>query len=206
MSLDKRTWLIGSVKRIVTSKIDRMQNKIMMRLTIGSEAIFFISLMIAYAYFWQSGHFGQAATSHLDIFKTGVFTFLLISSSFCFYRAERAHRNGKTTPMVRWLLATVLLGFVFLAGQAHEYYGLLKQHLSISSSEFGSSFYALTGFHALHVLIGLVLISILLALSVRGYLSNSGSSLLATVGIYWHFVDVVWLCVFTLIYVLPYCI
>lgn len=106
--------------------------------------------------------------------------------------------------MKAWLLATISLGLIFLAGQAHEYYHLLNQNLTMSKSEFGSSFYTLTGFHSLHVLIGLILLSVLFALTRKGYLKNTSSSLITTIGIYWHFVDAVWIFVFSLIYVLPY--
>lgn len=74
----------------------------------------------------------------------------------------------------------------------------------MSKSEFGSSFYTLTGFHGLHVLVGLILLSILFVLVRNGYFKNTSSSVITTIGIYWHFVDVVWIFVFSLIYVLPY--
>jgi len=175
-----------------------------MKITIGSEAIFFICLMVAYLYFWKSGHFQTAATDHLDIKKTGVFTFLLLSSSFSFWKAEKNYKYSNEKKMKAWLLTTIILGFVFLAGQAHEYYNLLNENLTMSKSEFGSSFYTLTGFHGLHVFIGLILLSIVFALTVKGCFKEGSSSVLSTVGIYWHFVDVVWIFVFTIIYVLPY--
>lgn len=180
------------------------QNKLMMKLTIGSEAIFFICLMVAYLYFWRSGNFQRAATDHLDIKKTGVFTFLLLSSSFSFWQAERNYKQSNERKMKGWLLTTIVLGIVFLAGQANEYYHLLNQNLTMSKSEFGSSFYTLTGFHGLHVLIGLILLSILFVLVKNGDFKNTSSSVITTIGIYWHFVDVVWIFVFSLIYVLPY--
>ncbi|MBD0368850.1 MAG: cytochrome c oxidase subunit 3 [Flavisolibacter sp.] len=81
---------------------------------------------------------------------------------------------------------------------------MIQEHLTISQSEFGSSFYTLTGFHGLHVLVGLIILCVVLALLIQGYFKEQTSSLIATVGIYWHFVDVVWIFVFTTIYVLPY--
>lgn len=176
----------------------------MMKLTIGSEAIFFISLIVAYLYFWRSGHFQKLAAEHLNIKATVVFTVLLISSSFTFWQAERSYKRGQEKSLRAWLGATILLGLVFLAGQGREYYKLIREQVTISKSEFGSSFYTLTGFHGLHVLIGLILLAIVLVLAVKGYFRNSSSSVISTVGIYWHFVDVVWLFVFTTIYVLPY--
>lgn len=180
-----------------------MQSKLMMKLTIGSEAIFFISLSIAYLYFWRSGNFQTIASDHLHIKTTGIFTLLLLGSSLTFWMAEKSNQQEDEKKMKGWLVATLILGAVFLAGQGHEYYNLIKENLTISKSEFGSSFYTLTGFHGLHVLIGLILLMILLLLAMHGYLKKS-SSVLRTVGIYWHFVDVVWLFVFAIIYVLPY--
>ena len=180
-----------------------MQQKLMMKLVVGSEAVFFLSLLIAYLYFWRSGHFGAAVAAHLHPRTTSVFTVLLLASSFTFYRAERSLRRDNEKGLKAWLSATLLLGAVFLAGQAREYYHLIGEDLTIGKSEFGSSFYTLTGFHGLHVLIGLLLLSVLLALARKGFFRKP-SSLLGSIGIYWHFVDVVWLFVFTTVYLLPY--
>lgn len=176
----------------------------MMKLTIGSEAIFFLCLIVAYLYFWRSAHFQKEVSEHLDIKTTGMFTILLISSSFTFWRAEKNHKKENSKAVKGWLVATILLGIIFLAGQGHEYYKLIKENVLISKSEFGSSFYTLTGFHGLHVLIGLIILIIVLLLTLRGYLLNKNSTALSAVGIYWHFVDVVWIFVFTTIYVLPH--
>ena len=178
-------------------------NRLMMKLTIGSEAVFFLSLIVAYLYFWRSGQVQQEVAAHLHAGTTGVFTLLLLLSSFTFWRAEKAHAQGKLSKTKAWLAATLLLGIIFLAGQGHEYYNLIKEGVLISKNEFGSSFYTLTGFHGLHVLIGLLLMGIVLVLTMNGALQKK-SSVLHTVGIYWHFVDVVWLFVFTTIYLLPY--
>jgi heme/copper-type cytochrome/quinol oxidase subunit 3 len=179
-------------------------NKLMMKLTIGTESVFFLSLIVAYLYFWRSGNFQKEATDHLNIQLTGLFTIFLLSSSFTFWRAERNYSKGRNKNMKGWLIATILLGIVFLAGQGHEYYKLITEDLTISKSEFGSSFYTLTGFHGLHVLIGLIILSIVLALSIGGHFKERSSSVISTVGLYWHFVDIVWIFVFTTIYVLPY--
>jgi heme/copper-type cytochrome/quinol oxidase subunit 3 len=181
-------------------------SKLMMKLTIGSEAIFFLSLIVAYLYFWRDGHFQREIAEHLSIKSTGLFTAILLFSSFSFWRAEKNHskENSKATKL--WLTITILLGAIFLFGQGHEYYKLIQENVLISNSEFGSSFYTLTGFHGLHVLIGLIILLVVLVLTMQGYLLNKDSSALKTVGIYWHFVDAVWVCVFTTIYILPYII
>jgi heme/copper-type cytochrome/quinol oxidase subunit 3 len=178
-------------------------NKLMMKLTIGSEAIFFICLIVSYLYFWKSGNFQKEVAEHLHIKITAVFTILLLCSSFTFWRAEKNHQQENNKGVKAWLIATILLGIIFLIGQGHEYYNLIKENVLISKNEFGSSFYTLTGFHGLHVLIGLIILIIVLLLTLNGYFRNKNSTVLSTVGIYWHFVDVVWIFVFTTIYVLP---
>lgn len=175
-----------------------------MKLTIGSEAIFFICLIVSYLYFWRSGHFQKEVVEHLSIQPAAVFTLFLAGSSFTFMGAERAFRRGNAGRMKTWLTITLLFGIIFLAGQGHEYYKLIREKLTISQSEFGSSFYTLTGFHGLHVLVGLVLLLIVLLLTLHGYFKDRSSSVVSTIGLYWHFVDIVWLFVFTTIYVLPY--
>jgi heme/copper-type cytochrome/quinol oxidase subunit 3 len=179
-------------------------NKLMMKLTIGSEAIFFICLIVTYLYFWKSGDFQKEVAEHLHIKTTALFTMLLLSSSFTFWKAEKNHRKENNKAVKGWLMATILLGVIFLVGQGHEYYNLIKENVLISKSEFGSSFYTLTGFHGLHVVIGLIILMIVLLLNSKGYLKNNSSSVISTVGIYWHFVDAVWIFVFTTIYILPY--
>lgn len=178
----------------------------MLKLFVGSESVFFIALIMAYLYFWRSGNFDTMAAKHLHIKTTGLFTILLLSSSFTFWLAEKKLKEGAVKKTKLWLSITIALGLIFLAGQAHEYYGLIQEHLTISTSEFGTSFYTLTGFHGLHVLLGLIVLGIVLTLTILGYFKKNASGIVSTIGIYWHFVDAVWLVVFTIIYVLPYLI
>lgn len=173
----------------------------MMKIVIASEAIFFLSLIVAYLYFWRSGNFQTEATAHLHVVKSAILTGVLLCSSLTFWRAEKTFIRKHLTRSKIWLGTTVILGIVFLVGQGQEYYQLLKENLTISKSEFGSSFYTLTGFHGLHVIIGVIILMIMLTLAIKGYVRSSA---LAAVGIYWHFVDAVWLFVFTTVYLLPY--
>ena len=181
-----------------------MNNKLLIKLFIASEALFFLSLMVAYVYFWQAAHFRKEALDHLSITTTGTFTVLLVLSSLTFWLSERMHHRGLIRASSFFLLVTILLGCIFLVGQAHEYYKLINEDITIGKDEFGTSFFTLTGFHGLHVLLGLITLGILCYLLIKGHLRDKGNSTLAAVGIYWHFVDVVWLAVFTLIYVLPH--
>lgn len=176
----------------------------MMKLVIGTEAIFFLSLIFAYIYFYVTPGYDARYTHMLDIKTTGLFSVLLFSSSFTFWRAEHNFNKGNSERLKIWLLLTILLGAVFLFGQGKEYWRLIHEQLTISKNVFGTSFFTLTGFHGLHVFIGLIIMSVLLLLALWGDFDRPGSTAVATVGLYWHFVDIVWLAVFSLVYVLPY--
>ncbi len=181
-----------------------MENKTMMKLVVGTEAMFFVSLIMAFIYMAYNSGFEPYEVSKLDIKTTGIFTLFLFSSSFTFWLAEKKYRNGEIKSLKIWLLVTILLGAIFLFGQGKEYVRLINENITLSGSVFGTSFYALTGFHGLHVFIGLIILSIILIMTLVGDFNNSSSNVIATVGIYWHFVDIVWVFVFTVVYVLPY--
>jgi len=183
-----------------------MKNKLMMKLFVASEAFFFLSLMMAYIFLWRNAGFTAEAKDHLNASQAGLLSGLLVASSFTFRIAERKYGSGKDAGVRLWLSATLLLGIVFLAGQAREYYSLLRSNLTIDKNEFGTGFFTLTGFHALHVFMGLIMLGVILFLSVGGYLGSDKKNVLAVAGIYWHFVDVMWVLIFCLIYLSPYLI
>jgi heme/copper-type cytochrome/quinol oxidase subunit 3 len=175
----------------------------MMKLVVGTEAMFFLCLIMAYVYFsFVPGYHGAPARD-LDIRTTGLFSLFLFFSSFTFWRAERNGELGKNRRMRAWLLLTIALGLVFLLGQGREYAQLLHANVDIGSSLFGTGFFTLTGFHGFHVLVGLLLITIVTAIGIRGT-GSVHASIVSTIGIYWHFVDVVWLFVFLVVYVSPH--
>jgi heme/copper-type cytochrome/quinol oxidase subunit 3 len=166
---------------------------------IASEAMFFLLLIAAYIVFNRTTA-ERSAARVLDVGRTAVFTFVLLASSVTLWRAERALRNADRRGFLKWLGLTLGLGAVFLINQAAEYAGLLHRGVTISSSLFGSTFFTVTGFHGLHVFAGLVVLGIMFVLGKRGYLTSARSDTLGAVGYYWHFVDVVWIVVFSVIY------
>ena len=176
----------------------------MMKLVVGTETIFFLALIMGFVYFAYYPGFKPQSVTMLDLPATAAFTALLLSSSFTFWRAEVNFREGKPGRLKGWLLATIVLGFVFLSGQIREYNHLLTNKLTISQGTFATGFFTLTGFHGLHVLIGLIVLSVVLYLAFLGDFDSSRSRVISAVGIYWHFVDVVWVIVFTLVYILPH--
>jgi cytochrome c oxidase subunit III len=144
----------------------------------------------------------EEARTHLDPLRMAVFSLFLFSSSYTVWRAERSRRAGNAGHRRAWLAATILLGAIFLGGQAWEYAGLFGAHVGIGTSLFGSNFFMLTGFHGLHVLVGLLLLGLLLVLDVSNALGTRGAAAQQSVSVYWHFVDGVWVVIFGVVYVL----
>ncbi|WP_377117724.1 cytochrome c oxidase subunit 3 [Mucilaginibacter litoreus] len=176
----------------------------MIKLIVGTEAMFFLALIMAFVYFSFTPDFKSHQLLNLDLKTTGLFSLLLFSSSFTYWRAESNYQKGQIAWLKFWLVLTIILGCVFLFGQGREYSSLLDSHVNVSSSTFGTSFFTLTGFHGLHVFAGIIVIGIVTGLTFSGDYTNKKSSVIAAVGIYWHFVDIVWAVVFLIVYVLPH--
>ena len=143
------------------------RNKLGVLVFISSEAIFFATLIITYIVYRGIGG-GPSAREVLDVPVTGVFTVFLLSSSLTMARVSARLRHGDVAGVRRWLLATILLGAVFLVGQGYEYVHLYLDNVTISRNLWGSTFFTLTGFHGLHVLVGLISMAILVAVVGEG--------------------------------------
>ena len=168
-------------------------------LFLASESIFFACLIAAYVYYTGASPTGPNAKSVLDPLKTGMYTACLLSSSVTVYLAERAQSKGRKHLAV-WLGATMLLGAIFLYGEMQEYRKLLHENVTVSRNLFGSTYFTLTGFHAIHVTVGLILLGTMLVISLRRPLGKPQQTALTCVSYYWHFVDIVWVAVFSSIY------
>lgn len=171
-----------------------------MQLFIVSEGVFFLLLLLAYvSYHRQQGN-GPTAAGTLDVARTGVFTVFLLASSGAMMLAERGFRGRSPGRLALGLAAALVCGAVFLAGQGLEYAQLLREDVTISRDLFGTTFFTLTGFHALHVLAGLVMIAVLLGLSRARGRRGPRPGAMEAVSIYWHFVDGVWIVIFGVVY------
>jgi cytochrome c oxidase subunit 3 len=118
--------------------------------------------------------------------------------------ALAAVQRGNYRGLRIWLLATALLGAIFVGGQYFEFTEFYHEGLSLQSNVFGSSFFVLTGFHGTHVTIGIIWLLTLVFVSLRGGLNREDSLDVEIAGLYWHFVDIVWIVIFTLVYLIPY--
>ncbi len=161
-----------------------------MALFIASESLFFTGIVIAYVVFREQGM--AMAKQQLDLPRTALFSVLLFASSGTI--AVAVPRRDR-----RWLGATIFLGAAFLVGQGLEYARLLTAGITPASALFGTAFFTLTGLHALHVFVGLVLLASLLLVSRRRPL-RVGPVVWETIALYWHFVDAVWVVVFSVVY------
>jgi heme/copper-type cytochrome/quinol oxidase subunit 3 len=192
----------GAVKPDTAAKEGAPPDKSMVAVWafVASETGFFIVLILSYVLFNLST---KAAAAALDVRTTGIFTVCLLASSGTLVLAEKSLERGKDGAFRVWMGVTLLLGCIFMAGQAREYAGLLERGLFVNTSLFASTFFTLTGFHGLHVTLGLVALGILGARALAGdFRGKAGAPpVLRAVGVYWHFVDVVWVVVFSVVYV-----
>jgi len=170
---------------------------------ITSELMFFGALFGAYFTIRaQAGEWPPADTPHIDALRTGVFTVFLVASSFTQHLGVLAIRRGDLSGLVRWTGITILLGILFLAGQGLEYSELFSEDFTIGTNVFGTLFFTMTGFHGLHVAGGLLMLSIVVAKGRMGHFTAERHGPTEAVGYYWHFVDVVWIFLFTVLYLL----
>jgi len=141
-----------------------------------------------------------AGTPELELLLPGVNTIILISSSFVIHNADTAIKKNDVSGMRTWMAITAAMGIVFLAGQMYEYFHL---EFGLKTNLFASAFYVLTGFHGLHVTIGvLAILAVLWRSRHSGHYSQENHFGIEAAEIYWHFVDVVWIILFGLLYLL----
>jgi cytochrome c oxidase subunit III len=166
-----------------------------------AETTIFTIFVVAYIFYLGKSISGP---SPHDVLELPVFTTIcLLSSSLTVHLAVAGLEKSKRSLCSLWLAGTVLLGAIFLAGTAREWYQLIYlRGLTIRTNLFGTTFYSLVGLHASHVIIGLCMLSLALIFSLTGALTEKHSARLNVLSLYWHFVDGVWVVVFLVVYVL----
>jgi len=202
--------------------------KVAIWMFIGSECMLFASLISTYLIYkgksvigpfphetWTNPQTGQTLPAILDIPVTSISTFVLLMSSFAMVMALAAVENrNRVVPADAgffrrleanskfWLLMTCLMGATFLGFQAFEFTSFVHEGLTIRRNLFGSSFFTLTGFHGAHVTAGVIWLGTLLAIDVKRGLQPKDAVWVDIAALYWHFVDVVWIAIFTLVYLI----
>jgi cytochrome c oxidase subunit 3 len=174
-----------------------------MVLFIASEVMFFGGLFGAYFTIRSAAPtWPPEGTPHLETWYAAVLTAILVSSSVTMQFGVWAIRRNEQRRLLLWLVASLLLGLAFLAGQANEYRTLIGEGMTLSSGVFGSTFFTLTGFHGAHVAGGAAFILIVLLRARSGQFTARYHDTVEMASYYWHFVDVVWLGLFSTIYLL----
>lgn len=176
-------------------------------LYIGSEIMIFSAMLVAYLVFrifnWE---IVQEATEHLSITLVSLNTFILLASSWMMVMGLRAIQNGSNEGLVRWISGTVVLGAIFVGLQVVEYAELVHHGILLTGGEglsrFGMRFYAPTAFHGAHVIIGCLWGLWIISRGARQKFSAERYVSVEVFGLYWHFVDVVWIILFTFIYLI----
>ena len=138
-----------------------------------------------------------------DIPFTSISSFVLLASSLTMVLALSSIRRGEYRNFRIWTLTTAALGSVFIAGQIYEFTEFVEKGLGYSTNIFGSAFFTLTGFHGVHVTIGIVMLLATYIMHKQGRLNQDKAETVEIVGLYWHFVDVVWILIFTVVYLFP---
>jgi heme/copper-type cytochrome/quinol oxidase subunit 3 len=179
--------------------------KLLMWAFLGSDCLLFGSLISTYMVYRGKSVTGPRLPRQVfNIPYTSVSAFVLLMSSLAMVLALAAIQRGDVRRMRIWLVATAFLGMVFLGGQFYEFttFATVK-HLTLQGNVFGTTFFTLTGFHGTHVTIGVIWLLSLVVGSKQGRIKKENSLDVEIAGLYWHFVDIVWIIIFTLVYLVP---
>jgi cytochrome c oxidase subunit III len=177
------------------------RGKVGMACFIIAESAIFTIFVVAYLFYAGKSLSGPTPQ---DVLETPIFyTVCLLSSSLTIHFAGKLLEHGRRGAFLLLWLLTITLGGIFLFGTGLEWHRLIYEHgLTISTNLFGTTYYSLVGLHAFHVTVGLILMSIVLLFGIAGRVGPEHSARVGVLSMYWHFVDSVWVVVFTVVYVL----
>ncbi|MBS1847179.1 MAG: cytochrome c oxidase subunit 3 [Actinobacteria bacterium] len=177
-------------------------SKLGMWIFLASDCLLFGAFISAYLMYNGRAQRGPTPSDVINIPFTSTSTFVLLMSSLTMVLAVSAAHRGEERRTRLWLIATAILGASFIAGQVYEFTTMYREGLGYTTNIFGSSFFSLTGFHGVHVTVGIILLLILVSMSFRGRLPKAKAEVVEVIGLYWHFVDVVWIVIFTVVYLI----
>ena len=169
---------------------------------LGSECLLFGGLISTFILYKTRAADGETPQELYDILFTSISSFVLLMSSLTMVLAVSSIQRKDLRAMRGWLLTTALLGVVFISGQVYEFTEFVNEGYGFTHSPAWSAFYTLTGFHGVHVTLGIVMLLSTAALSLRGHVGPHNPESVEIVGLYWHFVDVVWVVIFTVVYLI----
>jgi heme/copper-type cytochrome/quinol oxidase subunit 3 len=177
--------------------------KVAMWIFLASECLLFGALISTYVLYRGRSLVGPYPSDVFDIPYTSVSSFVLLASSLTMVLALAAIQRGDQGKLRVWLLATAMLGMTFIGGQVYEFTSFVREGLTLKTNLFGTTFFVLTGFHGVHVTVGILMLLSLVGLSLAGRLPQDRAMTVELVGLYWHFVDIVWIVIFTVVYLIP---
>lgn len=178
-------------------------NKLAMWLFLGSECLLFGGLISTYMLYRGRVSDGPHPSAIYDIPFTSVSSFVLLTSSLTMVLAVTAAQRNDDQRTNLWLTVTAILGATFIGGQVYEFTTFVREGLGFTTSLFGSSFYTLTGFHGVHVSVGIIMLLSTVGIIKKNKVVGNKAESVELVGLYWHFVDIVWIIIFTLVYLIP---
>ena len=176
--------------------------KVGMWIFLLTDAMSFSGLLLGYGILRSQSHNWPNPAERLGIPSTAVMTFALICSSVSMVLALEAAKERNRKGTIQWLCATIFGGLFFLGGQVREYTNLIHEGHVFSQDQFMSTFYSVTGFHGLHVFTGVTYLIIILIRTLKGHYTNGDYNHIEICGLFWHFVDLVWILVFTFVYLI----
>ncbi len=172
---------------------------------LASDCMFFGTLIMMYmVYRPDMADLEIGPNQLLDIPFSSLMTFVLLMSSLAFVLGLSALQRGNHAGMRIWLSTTALMGLLFLGGETFEYLKFYDEGITIGSNIFGTAYFVTTGFHKVHVAIGVIWLLGLVLMSYRGRLGVENEEKVEIAGLYWHFVDIVWIVIFTFVFLVPY--
>jgi cytochrome c oxidase subunit 3/cytochrome o ubiquinol oxidase subunit 3 len=169
---------------------------------LGSEFLFFGAFISSFLLYENNLNDGPGVEL-FDIPFTSISSFVLLMSSVTMVLAHSAHVRGDMRRMRLWVLATALQGMVFIGGQVFEFTTFVKEGMAFTTSPFSSAFFALTGFHGAHVTVGILMLLSLAGLTKLDRVKPDQHIKTEMIGLYWHFVDIIWIIIFTVVYLIP---
>ena len=176
--------------------------KLLMWVFLGSDCLFFGALIATYMVYRGQSLNGPYPIDIISVPVTTISTFVLLMSSFAMVQALAATNANDQRGIKIWLLVVAILGSIFIGFQIYEFNAFKNEGLTLGTNLFGASFFTLTGFHGAHVTVGIIWLLGLLFISFKGRLGPATALDVEIAGLYWHFVDIVWIIIFTLLYLI----
>jgi len=176
--------------------------KLLMWVFLGSDCLFFGALIATYMVYRGQSLTGPYPIDIINVPVTTISTFVLLMSSFAMVQALAATHADNKRGIVGWLVATAVLGAIFIGFQIVEFNTFKNEGLTLGGNLFGATFFTLTGFHGAHVTLGIIWLVAMAILANKGRVGPNSALDIELLGLYWHFVDIVWIVIFTLLYLI----